>query len=642
MSDLRAPLSSLFAPADLARWQEKAQADLGDRPLDALQSRTADGIVIQPLYTAAAHALDPGLPGFAPGTRGVTPLGAAHGGPDLRAEILEPDPVRAHALVLEAVERGATSLMIALASPVTPGFTPGVRIDDERGLGALLEGVDLARVGVHLAAGPSFARAAQDLCALLRGAGADPARTRGGFGADAIGSLFRDGELPVSVATALEAGALLARETTVTWPGMRTLRVDTDFVHHAGATSAQQLGCALAIGVEWLRACEAQGLQPAGALSQIEFSLRLDTRFFEQIATLRAARRLWNRVGEACGVGEVSMSLHAMTSERVLTRRDPWVNLLRGTATTFAALIGGADAITCASFDQALGTPGALGRRLARNTVVILAEESHLDRVVDPAGGSWFVESLTAEVARHAWEFFQHIEAQGGALAALRSRWLRDQVDAAWAAREKNVRTRREAITGVSEYPDLHERAVQTRAREADAKTPAFEAVERVEPWPVRHLADPFEALRDASDAMLTRTGQRPHVFVATLGPVAAHAPRAGWINNLLAAGGIEPRSAGALDDAASAVEAFRAIGTPIAVLCSTDARYATHAAAAAQALKASGARLVVIAGKPGANEHELRAAGVDRFVHLGQDVVDFLRDLHVALDPSDGEGALR
>lgn len=642
MSDLRAPLSSLFAPADLARWQEKAQADLGDRPLDALRSRTADGIVIHPLYTEAIAASDPGLPGFAPGTRGATPLGAAFGGPDLRAEILEPDPSRAHALVLEAVERGATSLMIALASPTTPGFTPGVHIDDARGLGALLEGVDLARVGVHLAAGPSFARAAEDLSTLLRGSGVDPARARGGFGADAIGSLFRDGELPVSVASALEAGAVLARETAAAWPGVRSLRVDTDFVHHAGATSAQQLGCALALGVEWLRACEAQGLPPAGALSQIEFSLRLDTRFFEQIATLRAARRLWSRVGEACGASDVAMSLHAMTSERVLTRRDPWVNVLRGTATTFAALIGGADAITCASFDQALGAPGTLGRRLARNTGVILAEESHLDRVVDPAGGSWFIESLTAEIARHAWEFFQQIEARGGALAALRSRWLREQVDAAWTAREKNLRTRREAITGVSEYPDLHERTVKSSAREVDRKAPAFEAVERVEPWPVRRLADPFEALRDASDAMLTQTGHRPSVFVATLGPVAAHAARAGWINNLLAAGGIEGQSTGALDDAASAVEALRASGSTVAILCSTDAIYATEGEATAQALKASGAQLVVVAGKPGTNEPELRAAGVDRFVHLGQDVVGFLRDLHDVLGPSDREGALR
>lgn len=636
MADRHALFRSEFAPADLGTWQDRAKADLAGRPLESLRSHTADGIAIEPLYTDAHASVSPGLPGFAPAVRGSTAVGASRSGPDLRAEILEPDPARARALVLEAVERGATSLMIALASRITPGWTPGVRLDDERGLSLLLEGIDLQRVPVHLAAGPSFVRAAEDLLDVLARSGVDPAHARGGLGADPIGVLFRDGESPMRLTAALDAAAALARRTAEQWPQIRALRVDTDFVHHAGATTAQQLGAAIAIGVELLRACEAAGLPPERALAQIEFSLRLDQRFFEQIAALRAMRALWSRIGEACGVSGVPMSLHAMTSERILTRRDPWVNLLRGTSTTFAALVGGADAITCASFDQALGAPGTLGRRLARNTGVVLAEESHLHRVIDPAGGSWFVEALTQEIAQKAWSFFQEIEAEGGAVAALRSRWLRERVDVAWAAREKNLRTRREALTGVSEFPDLEERPVPTRSLELDRIASRYEAVESVEPWPVRRFAEPFEVLRDASDAHQVRTGRRPRVFLATLGPLSAYNARASWITNLLAAGGIEAITPGALDDPAAASRAWRESGTSTVVICSSDEFYSLHAAATARAMKEQGAGTVILAGKPGEHEAVWRTAGVDRFVHLGQDVVDFLQEVLEA------EGALR
>lgn len=636
MSDHHAPFRSGFAPADLGTWQERARSELAGRPLESLRGRTADGITIEPLYTDAHASVSPGLPGFPPMSRGSTVLGASRNGPDLRVEILEPDPERAHALVLEAVERGASSLMIALATPIRPGWTPGVRLDDERGLQMLLRGVDLRHVAVHLAAGPAFVRAAEDLLDLLARAGAEPERTRGGLGADPIGVLFRDGESPMPIKTALEAAAELALTTSGQWPHVRALRVDTDFVHHAGATTAQQLGAALALGVELVRACEAAGLDPQRAFGQIEFSLRVDQRFFEQIAALRAARSTWSRVAEACGVPGVRMHLHAMTSERVLTRRDPWVNLLRGTSTTFAALVGGADAITCASFDQALGAPGALGRRLARNTGVILAEESHLHRVIDPAGGSWFLEALTQEIAQKAWEFFRAIEAQGGALAALRSRWLREQVDAAWQVREKNLRTRREALTGVSEFPDLDERPVPTRPYDLDHENRHGQPVEQVEPWPVRRFAEPFEVLRDASDAHVAHTGRRPRVLLATLGPIAAHTARASWISNLLAAGGIEAITPGPLEGAHAAAEALRASGEAVVVICASDELYAVQAAATAGALKQAGARTVVLAGKPGENETAWRAAGVDRFVHLGQDVVAFLHELLEA------EGALR
>ncbi len=313
-----------------------------------------------------------------------------------------------------------------------------------------------------------------------------------------------------------------------------------------------------------------------------------------------------------CGAADAgAQRQHAVTSPVMMTRRDPWVNMLRTTLACLGAGVGGADSVTVLPFDHALGLPDAFARRIARNTSTILMEESHLARVIDPAGGSWYVERLTTELADAAWAFFQEIERAGGQAAALGSGLIGERLAATWAARSKDLARRKEPVTGVSEFPHLAERLVEREAAPAaDGASGGLPTVRRDEA---------FEALRARSDAHLAETGRRPRVFLAALGPASAHTARATFASNLFQAGGIEPVHDPASVDASTAAEAFATSGATVACLCSGDALYAEQAEAVASALRTAGAQWVFLAGRPA------DYAGVDEYVFAGCDVVAVL-----------------
>ena len=636
MFDRESRLTDDFDPADLDTWTQKATADLKGRPLEKLSGRTDDGLEIRPLYTRS-DAVPPtmiGLPGAPPFRRGTRSLGRAQEGPDVRALIERADPESARVLLSEDLARGATSVRLRVASPTAHGWTPGVRLESVSAVAPFLSDVDPAATPIVLEAGGRGIDVARAWVSSLEERGFHPAAVQGGLGLDPIGTLARDGEVPDGVESFLSRAAALAHDVEV-MPRLAVFDVDPDFAHHAGATTAQSLGIALGTGAAYLRALDAAGIDPDRAAGRIAFTWRCDTRFFEQIAALRALRITWNRICEASGTTGRGMQVHAIASERALSRRDPWVNVLRGTTTTFAGLVGGADAVTCPAFDRALGESSPLARRVARNTPIVLGEESHLHRVVDPAGGSWFLENLTAQLALRAWEEFQQLERDGGVLASLRDGTLRQRVDEAWETKRRRVATRREALTGVSEYAKLDERLPDV-APFPDPGEGVDTQAERLQPWPVRRLGDDFEELRDAADAA-NADGREPRAFLVTLGPLAEHTVRANWITNVLAAGGIAPRDQGPLEDVENAAAAFEESGLKMAVICGTDERYATMAADVAKALRANGAELVWLAGKPGEHEDSWRGAGVDRFVHLGVDLVEVLREaLQHLIGPDD------
>jgi methylmalonyl-CoA mutase len=342
--------------------------------------------------------------------------------------------------------------------------------------------------------------------------------------------------------------------------------------------------------------------------------------------------------------------IHAFTSRRMLTRYDAWTNILRIAAAAFAAAIGGADAITTANFTDALGAPTPFARRVARNTQHVLLEECRLGHVADPAGGAWFVEKLTRDLAARAWEIMQRIEAKGGIVAGFEAGFVQALVAEARAARERAVATRRETITGVTDFPLLDERRPEISSpvygaggREAVRdSSPASGGAKCAPLTPIR-WAEPFEALRDRAEPLLNRRplagadaggpSKRPAVFFATLGPLALFGPRAQFARNLFAAGGvgaIGEEEAYASRDAM--IDAFRRSGTRVAVIVGADAAYAEEAHNAAQRLKAAGAHWVVLAGKPNEHEAAWRRAGVDQFVYAGQDALQELETLHAAL----------
>ncbi|SHF99638.1 heterodimeric methylmalonyl-CoA mutase small subunit [Jatrophihabitans endophyticus] len=566
-------------------------------PEAALTSTTYDGIAIKPLYTAddlpAGDAA--GLPGRPPFVRGATTADATAAGWDVRtrhAGSAQPDADRTNAAVLNDLETGATSVWLVLGAQ-------GIAVDD---LPAVLADVYLDLAPVVLDAGADTVAAASALLALAERRGVAAADLRGSFGADPIGLRARtgaDAELGMLRTLAEQGGAAA---------GMCLATVDGTVYHDAGASDAQEIGIATAVGVAYLRALTEAGLDVDAALAALEFRLAVTAEQFPAIAKLRAARRVWDRVAELCGASAErrGQRQHAVTSAAMLTRRDPWVNLLRTTIGCFAAAVGGADAVTVLPFDHALGAPDDFGRRIARNTQSVLHDESSLARVVDPAGGSWFVESLTDQLAEAAWAVFAGIERAGGALAALDDGTVEGLLADTRAGRDDDIAHRRAPITGVSEFAHVDEAPVE--------RTPWPPAAGG--PLPPRRYAEPFEALRDRADAQ----AERPAVFLATLGPPAVHSARAGFAANLFQAGG--------LACVTGPVEEFADAGTTVACLCSSDKTYADEAEVAAKALRDAGATQVWLAGK---GEYE----GVDDTLFAGCDALAVLRRTHDELGVS-------
>ncbi|MEU3536756.1 methylmalonyl-CoA mutase family protein [Streptomyces murinus] len=580
------PLAAEFPDATHEQWQRLVEGVLrksgkevsGAAAEDALSTTLEDGLRTRPLYTARDTAPDPGLPGFAPFIRGARPEGGVADGWGVRQR----HTTLADGAVLADLENGGTSLWLVLGEG-------GIPLAD---LGRALEGVYLDLAPVVLDAGRDTAEAAGVLLALYADKGVEPKAVRGNLGGDPLGYEARTG-----AAQDFAPYAGLAARCAETYPGLRALTVDALPYHEAGGSAAQELGASLATGVAYLRALTEAGLSVEQAAGQLEFRYAATADQFLTIAKLRAARRLWARVAEVSGAPG-AQTQHVVTSPVMMSRRDPWVNMLRTTIATLAAGVGGADSVTVLPFDHALGLPDAFARRIARNTSTILIEESYLARVIDPAGGSWYVERLTDELAEAGWEFFRTIERDGGQAAVLRSGRLRTDLATTWAERSKKLAKRREPITGVSEFPLLAEKPVE---REPAPKAPSG-GLPRV------RRDEAFEELRARSDAHLAATGARPRIFLATLGSAAEYTARASFAANLFQAGGIEPVTEGTFEDS----------GATEAVLCSSDATYAERAEETAAALRAAGARQVFLAGR---GEY----AGVDRHVFAGCDAVDVL-----------------
>ncbi|MEY9877243.1 methylmalonyl-CoA mutase [Streptacidiphilus sp. MAP12-33] len=597
-------LAAEFPDASHAQWQNlvagvlrKSGKELSGPDAEmALATELEDGLVLAPLHTAdTASDTAAGFPGFAPYVRGGR---AATTGWDVRQRHERPEADRSNEAVLGDLENGVTSVWLAVGGS-------GVAVAD---LGRALDGVYLDLAPVVLDAGAETGAAARELLRLYDAKGVAREAARGNLGADPLGLAARTGEAADS-ADAVELARICARD----YPGIRALTVDALPYHEAGASAAEELGCSLATGVAYLRLLTEAGLSVDEACRQLEFRYAATADQFLTVAKLRAARRLWARVAEVCGAGAEGAQLqHAVTSPVMMTRRDPYVNMLRTTIATLAAGVGGADSVTVLPFDHDLGLPDAFARRIARNTSSVLLEESHLGRVTDPAGGSWYVERLTDELAQAAWAFFQELEQAGGQGAALRSGLVGERIAATWAARGKKLARRKEPITGVSEFPNLAEKAVVRE--EAPAVRPLGRAAQATGGLPQVRRDEAYEALRLRSDAHLAATGARPRVFVAALGPAAAHTPRATFAANLFQAGGIEPVHEPVSVDAATAAGAFTASGATIACLCSSDELYGEQAEAVAEALRAAGATRVYLAGRPAEFAH------VDAYVFAGCD----------------------
>lgn len=597
--------------ADEAGWRALVEQGLKGAPWSRLVGKTADGIALEPLYRESDIATardESGAPGAAPFVRG-----ARTGAWQIRQVFDHPSAEQTNHDILADLAGGVSGIELV----IDPEGARGVALKTAVDLDLALADVILEAAPVSLDAGEHGAWFAELLRDKLKGVAAKGTA----FNLDPLGAHMRSGKpCPQETQEALDFTTRNASEL----PLARFIRVDARIVHEAGGTEAQEIAIALSGGIHYLRALVEKGLDATVAGNALSFTMAMGPDVLIETAKLRALRLCWARVLEASGVAakDRAAHIHAFTGQRMMTRYDAQTNILRVTTAAFAAAIGGADAITTRPFTDALGLPTPFARRVARNTQHVLLEECRLGHVADPAGGAWFVEKLTRELAAKAWELMQSIEAQGGIVTALEAGTVQKLVSDARATRQKLIATRRETITGVSDFPLLGAKLPEVASGRQNADRPQLNELS-----PIR-WAEPFEALRDRADAAGT-----PGVFFANLASLAEFGPRSQFARNFFAAGGVAsigPEDAHATME--TLIDAFREARAPVAIITGTDARYAEHAENAAQRLKAAGASWVALAGKPGELEAKLRAAGVDQFIYVGVDVLKELETLHAAL----------
>lgn len=655
-------LAGGFEAVGEADWMAAVETALKGRPFEKLRSRTYDGLPIEPLYRGRRDA--EALAGRAAGLPWT-----------VMARIEHPDPAEANALLLEDLENGASGVDLVMSSS-NHARGAGLTIDTVEDLERLLDGVYLDLVTIRIDGGYQSRPGLAMILALAEKRGVDPAALNLRAAIDPISCLVNNGWLTGSIDAMTPRLWDVVHHCEAIGLKAPVMSADGRTWHGRGASEAQELGYTLSSALHYLRMVAGTDQADLEPQTRVEVVLAADADQFATIAKLRAMRKLWARVLDACGLRQVPLVIHAETAWRMMTRRDPWVNMLRTTVAAFAAGVGGADSVTVLPFSEALGVPDAFARRVARNTQTILIEESNLHRVADPSAGSGAVEALTDALTREAWTIFQGVEGEGGIAKAYMDGSVREAVSKTRAARDAAIASRRDVLTGTSGFPNLSEKAVNVlsisapdlghasrdlvlppagrgdlfRALIAAARDGATAAdiarardqLQRLESAPMKphRVAEPFEALRDASDGYFALHQRRPKVMLATFGRVADYTARATWAKNFFEAGGIEAVISDALADAESAEFAFRASGADIVCLCSSDALYAEKAVAMSEALKTAGAAHIYLAGRPVDEDGGLEAAGIEMFLYEGCDVLGSLKRIHASLGLTQSDGS--
>ena len=612
----------------IARWKRTVEAELKGVSFEKkLVTRTFEGVAIQPLYTrvdlGGLTALKP-RPGEAPFLRGVRLFGYKKNSWQVAQEIAVATPTEFNAALRADLMHGQNCIVIDAEK---------TSVDSLEKLSSALVGVELTAVPVYLRTGANATTVAADFMELVRSRGIAAERLAGAVTADPLAAWAQAGSLSVSLDSLYDALASWTRRSAEDSPWLSTIGVDAALWGDAGATAIHELAFALAASAEYLRALAFRKVSPEVAGVRMQFRFAIGPQFFSEIAKFRAFRPLWTRVLSAFGVSPelaAKASVNAVTGSWNKTRLDQHVNMLRVTTEALSAVLGGVDGLHIAPFDELSGRTDDFSRRIARNVHTLIAEEFSFTQTADAAGGSWYVEKLTDEFARKAWELFQDIEGRGGFAAALRAGYPQQLVAKAAAEKADAIAKRRLGLVGTNLFPNLRERPL-VHAAAAPAGKVVFAPGTAITPVVACRAAEPFEALREASDAFVARTGARPKVFLAKMGPPLQHKARSDFSAGFFATGGFEALAKQSFDTAAVAATAAVASGASVVVLCSTDETYPELVPAFSQAVKAAKPAItVVLAGLPvdAAVVTAFRAAGVDEFIHVRANVPQVLANL--------------
>ena len=600
--------AGLFPAYSEADWRKAVEAALKGASFEKLVTKTADGVLIEPLYRPAE------------GRRALRSEGPWR----VTARLDHPYAAEANAQALDDLSNGADGLQV-LFSGALGAYGFGLRRFDPATLDTAFEGVRFD-AGAHfeLDLGGDGPAQALSFAALIARSSVRPADCAVSFGLDPFAAATY-GPFPADWTARSKPCVDAALALRAMGFGGPLVVADARSVHAAGGSPAQELAFALAAAVSLMRLLEGAGPSLGEARTLVAFRFAADADEFATLSKFRALRVAWARVEDACGLEPRAAHVQAESAWRMMTARDPYANVMRGAMAAFSAGLGAADSVSVLPHTLAIGLPDSLARRLARNAQLILLRESNLGFVADPAAGAGASEALTKALCEKAWALFQEIEGMGGLPTALASGAFQRQVAVNAAALARDVARLRSPITGVSTHADLAEGRVEVAlgAPERDAFVPAEGALA-----PIR-LAEPFERLRDTSDAVLRRTGLRPKVYLAALGPEPTHRRRVAFVLGWLEAGGFEAVYDGGAATVEEAADRLKASGAALACLCGADEAYAGQAAPYAQAIKAAGVKGLALAGPPGAQEATWRAAGVDDFIFAGGDAVAALQGFY-------------
>lgn len=670
-----------FPPNSYAEWKEAAEASLKGAPFEkVLRTRTHEGITLEPIYTSPDPAEGEAWPGISPYLRGSH---AAPSTPLVAQEIPFGVPADFNRAVLGDLMRGQDALAIQLDVASRAGVDPseadtsevclcGLSLACLADVRAAFDEVEPSAITTLMWAGAS----ALPMAGLLQAHSGD---WQGGILADPLTEYARDGKLPLALDDAYTEMAELLNWAASREARLRTIGVGANLWADSGGTAVEELAFAMATGTEYLRELEKLGIEPDRTVPSFVFTFSLGANLFMEIAKLRAARALWSFIQKSCGIEPVPAWIHGRSGIFNKSTLDPYTNMLRATTEAFVGVIGGVDSFHVACFDETVRLPGEFSRRIARNVHTILNEECEFGAVTDASGGSWFVESLTSELIAKAWALFQVVEEKGGMLAALRKGFPQQAVEKSAESRLKMVAQRRDGLVGVNLFPNPQEEPLEPdqidhqleharraefiesqrphslpkieRSVEGVAKAflagatlgqvtdslprsaPCEPEIERVR---VRRAAEGYERLRDQSRRFARANGHPPKVWLANFGPPKQHKARADFCAGFFAAGGFEIASgAGAAspEEAAAAAVGSKA---PVVVICSTDPTYPEIVPGFLRALKSAGSRsTILLAGYPTDHVEQLKEAGVDDFVHIKLNCLDFLSDLQRQLGVS-------
>jgi len=645
-------LSGRFPVPDLTTWESTARKGLKGRQLKDLETLLPEGFRTHVLYSHENSSADPGVPGHSPFLRGSE----TETRPWISCALIDasrPEDAFRHAAY--AAGRDARALWLRFADPWAPKHTEaGIR--NTHDLDLVLGDLDPREIQIHLDAGADSLKTALQLVDYCRRRDIPTAELRASFGLDPAGSLACNGSLPGGTEAHFRAAAAMTAWSRENCPLVRSLLVSALPCHRAGASAVEELGIILASCVEWLRRLERHGIPAADTAASLLIRVPMGRDLFTGIAKLRALRALWAQLSSHCGIGHMPPPpVHAVGSERSLSCRDPWVNILRQTTECFAAVTGGAEIVTTLPYDSLLREPEEPARRLALNTQTILREECHLDRITDPAGGSWYLEELSRRLAENSWNYFREVESSGGLIRALEAGSIQARLGKKRRQLEEGISSRKIPVTGVSTWARIEKEIPPRRRLDRPAPPPApgfslasindkqgieaalevlrgesgtlgwpSESGKQCPPLVFIREAESFESLQERA-ARLARQGRNIGVFLLKLGPASETTELERFAVNFFAAGGIPAAGEGGFTSTADGVAALSGATTRrVCILGNTD-HCEEMFPKLLPALKEASAGPIYLAGRGGTHEEAWREAGIDDFIHSGMDVLAFL-----------------